>query len=431
MIKYLFLLLILTVGCDRTPLLKAPTPTPPVVVNDPTITLPARAEARSLCEGNCLVNSEDEVMRWNSIALSLISKNKTPPPKASRMLAILHASIYDALINSNDNKKYFYTKPNRLVKFYKESVIAGASQVILSSFFPLDATDISMEMYKTFSQLPNSQILIEGYRLGRDTAYVILNSRANDQVSLPSPNLTGIGYWEPTFPDYKPYLLPGWADTTPFVMEFAGQFRQEGPPSVNSVEYLNEINEVRLVADKLSITPQNREIALFWAADAGTVTPPGQWNEILKIILKPRVRTLEESAEAYLLLNLALADAAISAWDMKYSFFLWRPISAIRNQGYSTWVPFMDTPPHPDYVSGHSTFSGAASKVLALYFGTDNIPFIYKSAGFTRSFPSLSAAAIEASESRILGGIHTRSACEDGITAGQQIGTWVFENALK
>jgi membrane-associated phospholipid phosphatase len=138
-----------------------------------------------------------------------------------------------------------------------------------------------------------------------------------------------------------------------------------------------------------------------------------------------------------------MADAAICAWDAKYAFNFWRPVTAIRNGDQdgnadtdpdTTWSSFIATPPFPDYVSGHSTFSGAASTVLALFCRTDTVAFTTGSdflPGIFRSFPSFSAAAAEAAASRLYGGIHFRAANDDGLQAGIGIGQRAFGEHLK
>ncbi len=138
-----------------------------------------------------------------------------------------------------------------------------------------------------------------------------------------------------------------------------------------------------------------------------------------------------------------MADAGICAWDAKYTFNNWRPVTAIRNGDAdgnpdtapdATWSSFIGTPPFPDYVSGHSTFSASAATVLAMFYGTDNLAFVTGSdglAGVKRSFASFSAAAAEAAVSRIYGGIHFRFAADDGMSAGLGIGEWTFNNFLK
>ncbi|MBW4554010.1 MAG: VCBS repeat-containing protein [Aphanocapsa sp. GSE-SYN-MK-11-07L] len=142
------------------------------------------------------------------------------------------------------------------------------------------------------------------------------------------------------------------------------------------------------------------------------------------------------------MLNIGLADAGISAWDAKYTYNFWRPVTAIRNASTdgnsqtsadSTWTPLINTPPFPEYVSGHSTFSGVASTVLTSFFG-ENYSFTTTSVGLpnvSRSFTSFAAAADEAGMSRIYGGIHFYTSDIDGLVLGEKIGTYVVNNLLK
>src|SRR5262249_1446336 len=153
-----------------------------------------------------------------------------------------------------------------------------------------------------------------------------------------------------------------------------------------------------------------------------------------------RGTSVVDNARLFALLNMAMADAAICAWDAKYTYDFWRPVTAIRNGDTDgndatiadpSWSSFIVTPPFPDYVSGHSTFSGAASTVVAMFYGTNDVPFTVGSdgvAGATRSFQTFSAAATEAALSRLYGGIHYRSANEDGLAAGIAIGEWTVSN---
>jgi membrane-associated phospholipid phosphatase len=145
----------------------------------------------------------------------------------------------------------------------------------------------------------------------------------------------------------------------------------------------------------------------------------------------------------FALINVAMADAAICSWEAKYAFNFWRPVTAIRNADTDgndatasdpAWSSLIVTPPFPDYVSGHSTFSGAAARVLARFYGSDAIAFATGSdflPGVIRTFASFSAAASEAAASRLYGGIHFRSASEDGLVAGEEIGAWTVDHYMR
>ncbi len=221
--------------------------------------------------------------------------------------------------------------------------------------------------------------------------------------------------------------------------------RPPGPPALDSAAWAQDYNEVKELgaATGSTRTPEQSLIAQFWADGAGTETPAGHWNSIARDVSERLETPLIEKARLFALLNVALADAAICAWDAKYAYAFWRPVTAIRNGDIDgnddtvadpTWSSFIVTPPFPDYVSGHSTFSGAAATVLALFYRTDDVAFTATSdflPGVTRDFNSFSAAADEAALSRLYGGIHYRSANEDGLRAGVAIGAWTVRNVMR
>ncbi len=158
----------------------------------------------------------------------------------------------------------------------------------------------------------------------------------------------------------------------PFGIASASQFRPAFPPDLTSDEYASDFEEVRtLGALNSDIRSRDQtQIAYFWADGPGTVTPPGHWNRIAQSVARSTGLSLHENARLFALLNVALGDAAIVCWDMKFTCNLWRPITAIqeadtdgndRTTRDPSWRPLLDTPPFPSCTSGHSTFSGAAA----------------------------------------------------------------------
>ena len=153
---------------------------------------------------------------------------------------------------------------------------------------------------------------------------------------------------------------------TPFAMPTSSYFRPNGPPALNSARYAADYNEVKEIGAAKSTmqtevirTDEQTEIALFWADGAGTVTPPGHWNLIAQEVAGHNMR---QNARVFALLNVALADAAIAAWDAKYTYNFWRPVTAIRagdTDGNAAtapdpvWISLIVTPQFPDYISGH------------------------------------------------------------------------------
>jgi membrane-associated phospholipid phosphatase len=243
----------------------------------------------------------------------------------------------------------------------------------------------------------------------------------------------------------RPYLLPQWGFVMPFAMPSGNFFRPDGPPSLKSLEYAREYIEVMRLGemDESIRNPEQTEIALFWADGPGTVTPPGHWNLIAQDVAAARRNTLQQNARLFALLNIAMADAAICAWDAKYHYNFWRPVTAIlqgdTDENPATapdadWECLITTPPFPDYISGHSTFSGAASAVLSLFYRTPRIRFTTGSdalPGVVREFRSFLEAAQEAALSRMYSGIHFRSANDDGLKSGLAIGKWTFTHTMR
>ena len=397
--------------------------------------------------GTALPASADVVTSWNSAALAAIRTNSTSPPVASRALAILHVSIYDA-VNGISRRHERYLVESTVQASASEVAAASAAALrVLTTLFPAQTSQFTALHQTIVRAIKDGPQKRSGLAWGGLVADQILALRANDgsDAVVPAPVGKGPGVWEPTPPAFAPYLLPQWGFVTPFVMESSAALRPNGQPPLDSAQWAADYNEVKALGAAVgsSRTADQSQIARFWADGAGTETPPGHWNHIAQDVAAAQRNSLEQNARMFALLNLALADAAICAWDAKYAFNFWRPVTAIRfgdtdgndaTAADPTWSSFIITPPFPDYTSGHSTFSGAAARVLARFYGRDDIAFVTGSdalPGVTRSFAGFAAAAAEAGASRIYGGIHYTSANQDGLAAGAAIGDFTFANVLQ
>jgi PAP2 superfamily len=392
------------------------------------------------------VSHADVVTQWNSAALAAIRANKTSPPRASRALAILHASIYDAINGITRSHESYFVQSDVPPNASIDAAGSAAAHVVLVSLFPAESTSFGDLHAAIMAAIPDSPRKRIGLEWGERVARQILAWRANDNADavVDIPSGSGPGVWQPTPPAFAAYLLPQWAFVLPFALPASAFMRPAGPPSLDSPEWVADYNEVKALGRSVGSarTPEQSLIALFWADGAGTETPPGHWNNVAQRVSVDRRSSLEETARLFALLNIAMADAAICAWDAKYTYNFWRPVTAIRNGetdgnpatvGEPAWTSFIITPPFPDYVSGHSAFSGAAATVLAEFYGTDHIIFTVGSDGLPRvprPFTSFTAAAKEAAMSRLYAGIHFRTAIEDGLSAGTAIGEWTVMHYL-
>jgi membrane-associated phospholipid phosphatase len=176
----------------------------------------------------------------------------------------------------------------------------------------------------------------------------------------------------------------------------------------------------------------------FWNSAPATYF----WNRVAVSIAAERNFTLSDNARLLAILNIAIADGAIACWDAKYTYSFWRPVTAIPladtdSNSYtdpdSGWTPLLITPPHPEYPSAHSTLSGAAMSVLAVFFG-ENTSFTVESYGMPsvmRSFTDFSSAAAELKNARIFGGLHFRSSCNHGHTLGADVAEYVLDHSMR
>ena len=242
----------------------------------------------------------------------------------------------------------------------------------------------------------------------------------------------GAGQWSATPPAFAPPLLPRWGQNRPFVLAAATDCPAPPPPAYSEEPgsaFYQDAQQVWNISK--NATQEQRQVALYWADDPGkTPTPAGHWAFIANDVLKQRRASLADAALTMAQLNLAMADAFIAAWATKYALNVLRPETYVQLALDSNWVPtLMDTPPFPEYPSGHSVQSSAAAGVLERIFGentgfTDNT---HNDRGWgPRTFKDFRSAADEAARSRLFAGIHYNF----GVTGGQAQGRCVAQRVL-
>lgn len=253
--------------------------------------------------------------------------------------------------------------------------------------------------------------------------------------------------WQPTPPSYMDGLEPHWNKIRPFVIDSAAQFKPIPPPPFSmekGSDFFKELKEVYDISNKITESgDESKEVAIaqFWDCNpyvsvsrghlmfaTKKITPGAHWIGITKIACRQRNYDFDDTVYAYTKTSVAIADAFISCWDEKYRSNLIRPETLINEYIDDAWKPVLQTPPFPEYVSGHSVASGAAAVTLTDIFG-DNFAFADDTElpyGLpVRKFESFNEAANEAAISRMYGGIHYRAAVEIGIKQGRDIGDFV------
>lgn len=386
------------------------------------------------------------VHSWNDVTLQAIRDVRPAPPMGSRALAMVSTAVFDA-VNSIDGRYQSYSGVPAVSPLASvDAAVANAARDVLVSLFPARVAVFDAALATTMATLPVGTSTTDGVNAGRAAAASILTLRATDGKDAPSTYLpSGLpGAWTPTASAFAAAVLPQWGSVKPWTMTIGSQFRPVAPPAITTTEYSSAFALIRQLGSVNSTTrnADQTATAFFWAGAAGTATPPGQWNMIAQTVAVQQDLSTPEASRMYALLNMALADAAIVAWDAKYAYDYWRPITAIQNgntdgnagtPGDPAWQPLINTPPFPSYTSGHSTFSSAAAAVLSAFYGTDTISFTAKSEAVgvaDRTFRSFTAAANEAGMSRIYGGIHFGFDNKAGLTSGRALGNWVASRMI-
>jgi hypothetical protein len=398
--------------------------------------------------------STETVLAWNDIATQAFihfPEQPAPPPMIeSRIYAMVNIAMHDALNNIVAKyKTYALSSMDRTAN--ADAAVAQAAYDVLIAEAPWYKSSYDSLLTVSLNAVLQGDGKTKGIALGHASAAAIKNNRINDgsaaaQFQYVPGNLPGQYQFTAPF-DSPPfngfYAIPGWGKVKPFGLTSASQFRPAAPYSVLSNEYTADFNEIKSLGSRNSAmrTADQTHLALFW-----TENSPTGWNRIARIIIANQHGNNMDAwkvARLFALLHIAEADAYISSCEAKTFYNYWRPITAIHNAATDgnaatspdpNWeVLAFPTPPIADYPSAHATAGGAAASVISSFFGKDNISFTTTSTtnGGTRTFNSLSQAAMENALSRIYIGYHFRNACIQGKALGYSVGNYVFDHYLK
>jgi hypothetical protein len=254
------------------------------------------------------------------------------------------------------------------------------------------------------------------------------------------------GTWYPTPPAFIAAIEPYFKTVRPFTLDSCSQFKPV-PPVPFSEDKRSDFYKLMLLNYKDTLTEDHRSIAAFWdcnpfaVQDNGhllvgikKISPGAHWLGITGIACEKAKKSFDETLQVYSAVSVGLMDAFICCWDEKYRSNRIRPETAIRKYIDPRWTPLIQTPPFPEYLSGHSTISASSATILTYFFGdhftyTDNVEVKYGLP--VRSFNSFQEAAIEAGLSRFYGGIHFIDAIDNGRKQGFKVGTWVIDKMVK
>jgi hypothetical protein len=398
--------------------------------------------------------------KWSSAILDAIAGSTIGPPMNARAIAIVTTAVfdawacYDAVAIGTRLGNTLRRPAGERTQGNKEQAVSFAAYRALVDLYPAqkatfdalmaslgyDATNVSTDT-STAAGIGNvcAQAVLDfrhtdganqlnGY--ADTTGYVPVNTA--DSVVDPK-------YWQQIrFPNGKSpaYIGPHWGNVTPFALSSSSALRPGPPPEFGSAAYIAEMNDViKLTAD---LTTEQRTLVEYWADGPRSVQPPGHWLLFALTVADRAGYDIDRSVKLFFTVGNAVMDAGIGCWECKRFYNLSRPITAIRalSAENPNWVPAQapdfQTPPFPEYTSGHSTFSAAAAEVLKRFTGSDDF-FYNPSSSSTRvetlvtTWRSFSEIAAQAGASRRYGGIHYETADMEGRKMGRTIGGLVWD----
>jgi membrane-associated phospholipid phosphatase len=383
----------------------------------------------------------DAVRHWNDLALNAVRLQRASDADAARLYAILDVAVYDSVNGLGHSGRAPALVPGPGPRDGDPQAAAvSAAHTVLVALDPSRTTVYDDTLAADLAALRTGHRRDAGVAWGRHVGEQVLAARADDGSSPVETQPAGTG------PGVFPTAWSGvqYRNVRPFAVADPSRYLLGPPPALDSLDYAAAFAEVALLGNAAIPAPDKLATFQYWSLPAGTDQPPGEWVKIALTVSAARDLSLESATRLLALLTMALADTTVSTVATKYAHRHWRPGQAIV-QADIDGNPFTVADPtwrprgggvgsSPEWVSGHSSYSGAGAAVLAGFFCTDTIAFtlVTDSApgGEQRSYPSFTAAAAEAGRSRVYGGLHFEFSNQAGLGLGRGVAQEVLENRL-
>jgi hypothetical protein len=365
------------------------------------------------------------VSSWDAVGSQAFTAAGLTAAEGHVIFAYVGIAVYDSVMAIEGGYEPFAVDVDAPEDASAEAAVAAAARRVLVHYLPGQAGIVEAAYAASLATIPNGQAKADGVTVGTAVADLLIAQRSGDgfrapvAYTPPSPPIPGV--WLPTAitPPIGTYL----GLMRPFSINSADQFRPGGPPALNSERWARDYNEVKEIGSSTSTTrtPEQTLAARFWA-EAPVQQARGSFR---KLVLDHELDVVDAS-RFMAMISVTYADGLIACFDAKYHYKLWRPITAIRagdtdgndaTVGDPTWSTLLPgTPNHPEYPSAHSCITPAAGLVIARFLGTPEIDFTVPSlTGLgDRHFARASDLEYDVGNARIWGGIHFRSAVEDG-----------------
>jgi hypothetical protein len=366
----------------------------------------------------------DVVTDANTRAAEIASKSPATPP-AVRTMAIVQVSVFDAVSAITGRYPTVRAKITAPRDASVDAAVAAATRTALSKLMPAQQAGIDADYQALIRTVRDGRAKTDGIAVGEQAATAVVAACAEDGFNAPNtyrPH-TAPGVYVPTmFP-----AVPHWGKRKPWVMTSGDQFRPGPPPALASETWKRDFNEIKAVGGKTSMqrTPEQTAIAQFWEA-----TLPNVYWPVARSVASASGRDVSDNARLAALAAMAMDDALIAVFDAKYTYNFWRPVTAIRNaEGDARdpgWMPFIDTPMHPEYPCAHCIVSASLGAVLEAELAGRPSPKLSSASstagGAVRTWGSVGEFVQEVAVARIYDGVHYRNSTEVGTAMGKKIG---------
>jgi len=395
----------------------------------------------------------DAVTDWNAIALDAVTAGR-PGPIGMVDVALVQVAVHDAVQALDRRYEPYHVEiegaQSSPGKGRRSAAVAAAAHDVLVGMYPTQSANLDA-LY--FTYLADHGLSGDpGILVGQKVAARMLPLRRVNPNPLPPPFVGGteIGVWRPTNsflgnppapPPFSPMVTPWMAELDPFTLTSPTRFRAGPPPALTSDRYAKDYNEVKALGALTGSTrtPEQTDIAYFYSENF-----PAQWNRTLRGIANRYLRKTSDSARLFALANMAGADALITSWDSKLAYVFWRPLTGIQEGDYDgnpqtigdpAWQPLINNPNYPDYTSGANCLTGAMTRTLQLFFGTDKVTFEATTLAplavrKARTYRRFSEAMQDVVDARVWLGIHYRFTDLEGRTQGRRVAEWTFNHFL-
>jgi len=366
----------------------------------------------------------DVVTDTNAKAAEITSKMPGTPP-AVRAMAIVHVAVHDAVGAITGRYPAFRAQVKAPAGASVDAAVLAATRTVLSKLVPAQQAAIDADFKALLNSVADGPAKADGVAVGEQVATMVLAQCAEDGAVAPNtyrPHTTPGVYVPTMFP-----AVPHWGKRKTWVMTSADQFRPGPPPSLTSDTWKRDFEEIKALGarDGSKRTPEQTAIAKFWEA-----TAPAVYWPVARSVANAPGRDVVENARLFAAAAVAMDDALVAVFDAKYAYNFWRPVTAIRNaEGDArdpNWLPFIDTPMHPEYPCAHCIVSGALGAVLGIEVGNGPAPPLssssYTAGGATRTWVKVGDFMQEVAVARIYDGVHYRNSTVVGTAMGQKIG---------